>query len=68
MPTTAEELQFAQNALRLADQEMDLAYAAAERELENHPAPLSADAKKIQARLIEAEERSSGSRSIAFRL
>jgi small-conductance mechanosensitive channel len=54
MPTTAEELPFAQEALRIADHEMDLAYAAAERELEEHPAPLSADAKKIQARLKEA--------------
>src|SRR5271169_1611534 len=56
MPTTAEELPFAQEALRIADHEMDLAYAAAERELDEHPAPLSADAKKIQARLKEAED------------
>jgi hypothetical protein len=56
MPTTAEELPFAQEALRIADHEMDLAYAAAERELEEHPASLSADAKKIQARLKEAED------------
>ena len=56
MPTTAEELPFAQEALRIADHEMDLAYAAAERELEEHPAPLSADAKKIQTRLKEAED------------
>jgi small-conductance mechanosensitive channel len=56
MPTTAEEMPFAQEALRIADQEMDLAYAAAERELEEHPARLTADAKKIQARLKEAED------------
>jgi small-conductance mechanosensitive channel len=56
MPTTAEELPFAQEALRIADQEMDLAYAAAERELEEHPARLTTDAKKIQARLKEAED------------
>lgn len=56
MPTTAEELPFAQEALRIADQEMDLAYAAAERELEEHPARLTADAKKIQARLKQAED------------
>jgi small-conductance mechanosensitive channel len=56
MPTAAEELPFAQEALRIADHEMDLAYAAAERELEEHPASLSADAKKIQARLKEAED------------
>ena len=56
MPTAAEELPFAQEALRIADHEMDLAYAAAERELEEHPASLGADAKKIQARLKEAED------------
>lgn len=56
MPTMSEELSFAQEALRLADHEMDLTYAAAERELEQHPAPLSADAKKIQVRLKEAED------------
>ena len=56
MPTTSEELPFAQEALRLADHEMDLTYAAAEHELEQHPAPLSADAKKIEARLKEADD------------
>jgi small-conductance mechanosensitive channel len=56
MPTTAEELPFAQEALRIADHEMDLAYAVAERELEEHPAPLSADAKKIEERLKQAED------------
>src|SRR5215831_15815193 len=56
MPTTAEELPSAQEALRTADHEMDLAYAVAERELEIHPPPLSADAKKIQVRLKEAED------------
>ena len=56
MPTTAEELPFAQEALRIADHEMDLTYAAAEREIEEHPPRLTADAKKIQARLKEAED------------
>ena len=56
MPTTAEELPNAQEALRIADHEMDLAYAAAEHELESHPPPLSADAKKIQVRLKEAKD------------
>ena len=56
MATTAEELPFAQEALRIADHEMDLAYAAAKRELEDHPTPLSADAKSIEARLKQAED------------
>lgn len=56
MPTTGDELPFAQDALQKADKEMDLAYAAAEREIQEHPAPLSAEAKQIQARLKQAED------------
>jgi small-conductance mechanosensitive channel len=56
MSTTEEELPFVKEALRLADHDMDLAYAAAKRELEDHPAPLSAEAKEIQARLKDAED------------
>src|ERR1700736_4573795 len=49
MPNPPEELPFAQEALRLADQEMDLAFAAAVREAEDHPPVLTAEAKAIQA-------------------
>ena len=56
MPTTADELPFAQEALRISDHDMDLAYAAAERELENHPPALSAEAKQIAGRLKGAED------------
>ena len=56
MPTTEEELPFAQEALQTADHEMDLAYAAAERQLEETPVALSAEAKEIQARLKQAED------------
>jgi small-conductance mechanosensitive channel len=55
MPTSAEELPFAQDALRLADQEMDLAFAAAVRDAEDHPPVLSAEAKAIQARMQQSE-------------
>jgi small-conductance mechanosensitive channel len=55
MPTSAEELPFAQEALRLADKEMDLAFAAAVRDAEEHPPVLSAEAKRIQARLQKAQ-------------
>ncbi|HXJ07365.1 MAG TPA: mechanosensitive ion channel domain-containing protein [Candidatus Acidoferrum sp.] len=55
LPTSAEEQTFAQEALRLADHHMDLAYAAAEREVEEHPPALSAQAKEIQSRLKRAE-------------
>jgi small-conductance mechanosensitive channel len=68
MPTTAEELPFAQEALRIADHEMDLAYAAAERALEEHPAPLSADAKGIQERLKQAEDALDADNALVARL
>lgn len=56
MPTTAEERQFAEDALQLADKEMDLAFAAAVREVEQHPPKLTAEAQGIEARLQKSED------------
>ena len=56
MPTSAEEKPFAEEALRLADHDMDLRYAAAEREAEDHPPTLSAEAKAIEERLKKSED------------
>jgi small-conductance mechanosensitive channel/ubiquitin len=56
MPTTEEEKPFAEEALRLGDQEMDLAFAAAVRDAQMHPPVLSAQAKEIQAHLRKAED------------
>ena len=56
MPTSADELPLAQEALRLGDREMDLAFAAAVAEARMHPVVLSAEAKQIQARLQNAEK------------
>jgi len=55
-PTTSEELSFAQSALQLADQEMDLAFASALLDATQHPPALTAAAKQIQARLQKAED------------
>src|SRR5438309_9839035 len=55
MALSAEELPFAQEAWRLGDQEMDLAFAAAGREAGGHPRGLSAEAKGTQARRDQAE-------------
>ena len=55
MPTSAEELAFAQEALRLGDHDMDLAFAAAVRDAQEHPPLLSAEAKEIEARLQQSE-------------
>src|SRR5215471_16257954 len=56
MPTTEDELPFDEQALEAADKYMDEAYAAAKRELEDHPVLLSAEAKQIQVRLNQAED------------
>jgi len=53
--TSAEELPLAQEALRLGDREMDLAFAVGVREAQEHPAALSAEAKEAQIRLQDAE-------------
>ena len=68
MPTSAEEQAFAVEALRISDHDMDLAFAAAERELENHPPALSAEAKAIEARLNEAEDALDSDNTLVERL
>jgi small-conductance mechanosensitive channel len=68
MPTSPEEQPFAQEALRLADHQMDLAYAAAEREAEEHPPALSAQAKEIETRLKSAEDALDGDNALVARL
>ena len=52
----SEELPLAQEALRLADYEVDLAYSAALREAREHPPVLNAEQKEIQARLQGAQK------------
>jgi small-conductance mechanosensitive channel len=54
-PNSSAEEPFAKEALRLADQEMDLAFATAVREAAEHPPALSAEAKQIQAKQQKAE-------------
>jgi small-conductance mechanosensitive channel/DNA uptake protein ComE-like DNA-binding protein len=56
MATTPEEKPFAEQALALGDHEMDLAFAAAVLDAQQHPPVLSAEAKAIQARLQKAED------------
>jgi small-conductance mechanosensitive channel len=55
-PTSEDEEPFAKEALRLGDQEMDLAFAAAVRDAQVHPPALSSAAKEIQAHLRKAED------------
>jgi small-conductance mechanosensitive channel len=56
MPTSADEMPLAQEALRLGDRETDLAFAAGVREAQEHPAVLSAEAKQSEIRLQNAEK------------
>jgi small-conductance mechanosensitive channel len=56
MTTIPEEKPFAEAALALGDREMDLAFAAAVLDAQEHPPVLSAEAKAIQARLQKAED------------
>ena len=68
MPTSEDELPVAKEALRISDHDMDLAYAAAERELENNPPALSPDAKEIAARLRVAEDALDADNALVKRL
>jgi Mechanosensitive ion channel len=55
MPTSADELPLAQEALRIGDREMDLAFAAGVRQVQDHPPTLTAEAKESEARLQDSE-------------
>src|ERR1700692_3140334 len=55
MPTSPAEVALAQEAVRLGDREMDLAFAAGVWEAQAHPAIVSAEAKESQTRLQNAE-------------
>jgi small-conductance mechanosensitive channel len=68
MPASPEERPFAREALRFADHQMDLAYAAAERDAEDHPPVLTAQAKEVQTRLKSAEDALDADNAIVARL
>jgi small-conductance mechanosensitive channel len=57
MATTQEEQDLAQNTLRLADHEVDMAFAIALHEAADHPPPVPAAARPIQARVQALQER-----------
>jgi small-conductance mechanosensitive channel len=53
---TVEERPLTQEALRVGDHAVDLAFATALREVSQHPPALSAEAKEIQARLQKSQK------------
>ena len=56
LPNSPAEQRFAQEALRVADHEVDLAFDAALREAAENPPRLSAEAKQIRDRLARAQK------------
>jgi len=56
LASTPEELPYAQSATQLADHELDVAFAAALRQIEAHPPVLSPEAQKISDRLQNAQK------------
>ena len=60
LASTPEELPFAQSATQLADHELDVAFAAALRQIEAHPHVLSPEAQKIADRLQAAQKQLDG--------
>jgi small-conductance mechanosensitive channel len=56
LASTHEERQFAQEALRLADLDVNLAFDNALRQARLHPPALSAEAKECEARLQKADK------------
>jgi small-conductance mechanosensitive channel len=57
LAATPEEQEFAKNALRLADHEVDMAFAAALHQATEHAPPIPAGAKPILAAVVNAERR-----------
>jgi len=55
LPTTPDERSFAQDALRLADQEMDLAFAQAVRAIANQPKVTTPEVRALEQRLQSAQ-------------
>src|SRR5215470_9521267 len=56
LAATPDERRLAQEALRVADHEVDLAFAEALRQAAEHPPVLSAEGRDIQIRLERAQK------------
>jgi small-conductance mechanosensitive channel len=68
LANTPEERPLAEEALRLGDHEVDLAFAAALRDAAENPPTLSPEAKEIQARLDMAQKRLSADQALVAQL
>ena len=68
LAATPEEQQFAGEALRLADEEVDLAFDSALRNTAEHPIPLTPEARQLQARVKQAAARVNANQEEVARL
>ncbi|MGH9573666.1 MAG: mechanosensitive ion channel domain-containing protein [Candidatus Acidiferrales bacterium] len=64
LAVTRRERDYAQEAVRLADYSVDLAFSIATLDAENHPVPLSAEMKKVAADLKTAQETASADQAV----
>jgi small-conductance mechanosensitive channel/uncharacterized coiled-coil DUF342 family protein len=65
---THREQYFASEALRIADQDIDLAFAIALRNAAAHPTPLTPEGRQLQARVKELEAQTNGDQAEVSRL
>ncbi|HKQ87150.1 MAG TPA: mechanosensitive ion channel domain-containing protein [Candidatus Acidoferrales bacterium] len=64
LAVTRRERDYAQEAVRLADYSVDLAFSIATLDAENHPVPLSAEMKKVAADLKTAQETAAADQAV----
>ncbi|HXP64172.1 MAG TPA: mechanosensitive ion channel domain-containing protein [Steroidobacteraceae bacterium] len=55
LAVSADEQNYGQSALRIADHELDLAFTEALRDIETHPPTLNSEAAAIQARITKSQ-------------
>jgi len=68
LASTAEEQQLAEQAVRIADQEVDLAFASALRQAQTNPPPRDGDIKQLTDRIQRLESRLKVAQQQAVRL
>ena len=68
LASTPEELPYAQSATQVADHELDVAFAAALRQIEARPPVLSPEAQKISDRLQKSQKQLEGDQALVNQL
>src|SRR5579859_6806007 len=68
LATAPEEMTYAHSATQLADHELDVAFAAALRQIEAHPPVLSPEAQQISDRLQKSQKQLEGDQALVDQL